>query len=161
ISSERRVAELYAACDVFVSPATGAESFGIVLLEAMASARAIVCSDIEGYRYAVGSGPDSGAKLVPPGSIDGLLAARAALAAARPGAARATRLRSAVDQVLAQGGRRLLQALRGVLRGARSARGVVAAPRGRAREAESGVRRARRLGGRSAARARARRARRP
>jgi phosphatidylinositol alpha-mannosyltransferase len=81
ISSERRIAELYGACDVFVAPSTGAESFGIVLLEAMASGRAIVCSDIDGYRYAVGSGPGSGAKLVPPGSVDGLVAALAALAA--------------------------------------------------------------------------------
>jgi phosphatidylinositol alpha-mannosyltransferase len=81
ISSEQRIAELYASSDVFVSPATGMESFGIVLLEAMASARPIVCSDIPGYRYAVGSGADSGAKLVAPGSVEGLVAALAVLAA--------------------------------------------------------------------------------
>jgi phosphatidylinositol alpha-mannosyltransferase len=81
ISSEQRVAELYAACDVFASPATGGESFGIVLLEAMASARAIVCSDIAGYRYAVGAGPDSGALLVAPGDDGGFAAALEALAA--------------------------------------------------------------------------------
>jgi phosphatidylinositol alpha-mannosyltransferase len=40
-------------CDVVVAPSTGQESFGIVLLEAMASGRAIVCSDIEGYRQVV------------------------------------------------------------------------------------------------------------
>jgi phosphatidylinositol alpha-mannosyltransferase len=54
IASEQEIASLYAACDVFVAPAIGMESFGIVLLEAMASGRAIVCSNIEGYRYAAG-----------------------------------------------------------------------------------------------------------
>jgi len=81
IRAERELAARYAACDVFVSPATGAESFGIVLLEAMASGRAIVCSDLEGYRYAVGSGAGSGALLVPPSSAGALADALAALAA--------------------------------------------------------------------------------
>jgi phosphatidylinositol alpha-mannosyltransferase len=80
IRSEPEVAGFYAACDVFVSPATGAESFGIVLLEAMAAARPIVCSDIAGYRHVVGSGPSSGARLVPPRCANSLATALAGLA---------------------------------------------------------------------------------
>jgi phosphatidylinositol alpha-mannosyltransferase len=49
VGSER-LTELYRGCDVFVAPSTGGESFGIVLLEAMASGKPVVCSDIEGYR---------------------------------------------------------------------------------------------------------------
>ncbi len=97
IRSERQIADLYAGSDVFVSPATGMESFGIVLLEAMAAARSIVCSDIEGYRYAVGDGTDSGALLVAPAAAEPLADALAALAAdparrARMGEANRTRV---------------------------------------------------------------------
>src|SRR6185369_5553241 len=62
--SDAEKAQLYRTADVFVSPATGGESFGIVLLEAMAAGTAIVCSDIHGYKGVVRR--DREGLLVPP-----------------------------------------------------------------------------------------------
>ncbi len=55
---------IYRTADVFVAPATGKESFGIVLIEAMASMVPVVASDIEGYREILGND----GILVPPGN---------------------------------------------------------------------------------------------
>jgi phosphatidylinositol alpha-mannosyltransferase len=54
-----------AEADVFVAPALGQESFGIVLVEAMAAGVPVVASDIPGYREVVQ--PDVDGILVPPG----------------------------------------------------------------------------------------------
>lgn len=48
-----RDAEL-ASADLFVAPALGGESFGVVLLEAMAAETAVLASDLAGYRAAGG-----------------------------------------------------------------------------------------------------------
>jgi len=74
----RDLAGWYAASDLFVSPATRNESFGIVLLEAMASGKPIVCSDLPGYRAVCR--PRSEGLLVPPGDPEALAAAITAVA---------------------------------------------------------------------------------
>jgi phosphatidylinositol alpha-mannosyltransferase len=48
----------YASCDVFCAPSIGRESFGIILLEAMASGKPVVASDISGYRTIIEDGVD-------------------------------------------------------------------------------------------------------
>jgi len=68
---DQGLVDMYRWCDVFCAPSTHGESFGVVLIEAMASGRPVVASDIRGYRDAtVGA-----AILVPPADAESLAAA--------------------------------------------------------------------------------------
>ncbi|MGI8755236.1 MAG: glycosyltransferase family 4 protein [Acidimicrobiales bacterium] len=58
------------AADVFCAPSLRGESFGVVLLEAMAADTAIVASDLSGYRLV--ARPDQDGLLVAPGDIAAL-----------------------------------------------------------------------------------------
>lgn len=60
----------YTTGDIFVSPASGNESFGIVLVEAMAAGVPVVATDIPGYRSVIDPGVN--AEAFPPGDVPAL-----------------------------------------------------------------------------------------
>jgi phosphatidylinositol alpha-mannosyltransferase len=71
--SPEELPNFYHQADIFCAPALGFESFGIVLLEAMAAGLPIVASDIAGYRSLVTA--EQEALLTPPGQPDALATA--------------------------------------------------------------------------------------
>lgn len=80
---DSRLPGIYAAADLFCAPSLGGESFGLVLVEAMAAGTPVVVSDIPGYREAAGGA----AELVAPGDARSLAGAISRLLSDSSGAA--------------------------------------------------------------------------
>ena len=72
VSDDEKIARLKGAA-VFCAPSLHGESFGVVLIEAMAAGTPVVASALDGYRNVATDGVD--ALLVPPGDVDALIAA--------------------------------------------------------------------------------------
>jgi phosphatidylinositol alpha-mannosyltransferase len=68
--NDDQVARRLRGADVFCAPSLHGESFGVVLLEAMAAQTPIVASDLPGYRNVARAGQDG--LLVPPGDAKAL-----------------------------------------------------------------------------------------
>lgn len=71
VLSEHEKVRRLAAADVLCAPSLGGESFGMIIVEAMAARTPVVASDIDGYRAAAGGC----AVLVPPGEPTALAVA--------------------------------------------------------------------------------------
>lgn len=71
--SRAELPRYYRTATIFCAPSTGFESFGIVLLEALAAGIPIVASDIMGYRQVLTDNQDG--LLVPPGEREGIVEA--------------------------------------------------------------------------------------
>ena len=54
--SKQALPRYYASCQIFISPALGGEALGIVLLEAMASGKSVIASNIAGYNEVISDG---------------------------------------------------------------------------------------------------------
>jgi phosphatidyl-myo-inositol alpha-mannosyltransferase len=75
--SEADKARLLRSVDVYCAPNTGQESFGVILLEAMAARTAIVASDFEAFRRVLAGG--TAGRLFPAGDPEALAATLAEL----------------------------------------------------------------------------------
>jgi phosphatidylinositol alpha-mannosyltransferase len=73
--SEADKARMLRSVDVYCAPNTGQESFGVILLEAMAARTAIVASDLDAFRRVLGGG--TAGALFPNGDPAGLATALA------------------------------------------------------------------------------------
>jgi len=69
LSDEEKISRLRGA-DVFCAPSLRGESFGVVLIEAMAAGTCVVASSLDGYRNVATDGVDS--LLCEPGDVDAL-----------------------------------------------------------------------------------------
>ncbi len=85
ISEPDKLARLRGA-SVFCAPSLHGESFGVVLIEAMAAGTPVVASALDGYKNVATDGVDS--LLVPPGNVDALALALTRLLSDRTLAAR-------------------------------------------------------------------------